>query len=88
MTDMTAKTNNMEKVYLVPNTDGSWKTQITDVSPSTDAALLSAEGPYPVKVYYGRVDLNGSASVEREICHSRTDLVQTLNWLGLTTISP
>lgn len=83
MTDMTPKTNDMEKVYLVPKADGSWKTQITDVSPTSDAALLSAEGPYPVKVYYGRIDLNGSSSVEREICHSRADLVQTLNWLGL-----
>ena len=82
MTNTASKTNDFAKVYLVPNTDGTWKTQITDVSPASDAALLSEEGAYPVKVYYSRIDLNGSSTVERDICHNRGDLIQTLNWLG------
>ena len=82
MTSVATNPNDMANVYLVPKTDGSWKTQITNVSPAPDAALLTKEGAYPVKVYYSRIDLNGSSSIERDICHNRSDLVQTLNWIG------
>ena len=82
MTDMTTKQNESEKVYLVPNANGTWETVIADTAPAPNAAPLSAEGSYPVKMYYGRIDLNGSCTVEMEVCRNRDTLIQTLNWIG------
>ena len=82
MTDVTTKQNESEKVYLVPNTNGTWETVIAATAPVPNAALLSAEGSYPVKMYYGRIDLNGSSTVEMEVCHDRDTLIHVLNWIG------
>ena len=82
MTDVTTKQNVSKKVYLVPNTNGTWETVIADIAPAPNAASLSAEGSYPVKTYYGRIDLNGSSTVEMEVCHDRDTLIQVLNWIG------
>lgn len=80
---MNASMNTTKKtVYLVPKTDGTWKTMITDTPPTSDAASISTEGHYPVDVYYHRIDLNGSCVFEKECCQTREDLISTLDWLG------
>ena len=69
-------------IYLVPKTDGTWKTMLTDPPPTSDAASISKEGHYPVDVYYHRIDLNGSCVFEKECCQTREDLISMLDWLG------
>lgn len=71
-----------DKVYLVPNADGTWKTIITNTPPTSDAALISNEGTYPVDVYYYRSDLNGSSTLEKDCCQTREELIHLLDWLS------
>lgn len=85
----TSKKNaDSEKVYLVPNTDGTWKTMITDTLPTSDAAVITTEGTYPVDIYYHRIDLNGSCTLEKECCQTREELTSTLDWLGKCGSAP
>ena len=73
---------NQKTVYLVPNSDDTWTTKVSDTLPVPGAAALCKEGTYPVDVYYSRMDLNGSRVYEQDICQNREELLQSLNWIG------
>lgn len=72
-----------EKVFigLRLNKDNTWLADIDDGT-SDGVVRLVAENTYPVKFYYSRTDLNGSGCIEMDLCHSRQELLDSLNWCG------
>lgn len=82
MEETNKKKTSSEKVFLVPKADDTWKTVIADTLPVPAAAALSAEGEYPVEVYYRRTDLNGSGTIEMDHCQNRDELARSLDWIG------
>ena len=72
----------MNHVYLIPHEDGTYEARIQPSAPCESAAMLTAEGEYPVKCGYRRVDLNGSAVYESYTCANREELLAGLNCDG------
>lgn len=73
----------MNNVYLVPRDDGTYEAFVAPVAPSENAALLVAEGDYPVECYYYRKDMNGDSILESsEYCNQHA-LIVGLNSHGL-----
>ena len=81
-TILTSIKDRKKAIYLTPNADRSWSASISALPDYSNSALLTTEKTYPATLYYSRTDLNGSSVMEREICQSRVELLQTLNWLG------
>lgn len=76
------KQENANCVYLIPGSDGKWSAVVSADNPVSSSALLTPEGPYPVDLYYARLDMNGSSNLERETIADRKSLLETLNWIG------
>lgn len=72
----------MNNVYLLPHDDGTYEAYISPVAPSEKAALLTAEGEYPVECYYRRHDLNGDGIIESYTCSNREELIDRLSYDG------
>lgn len=72
----------MNNVYLVPHDDGTYEACISPVAPSENAALLTAEGKYPVECYYRRMDANGDGVYEMHKCSTQEELIEALNYDG------
>ena len=73
----------MNNIYLVPNDDGTYEAFAAPVAPAENAALLVAEGEYPVECYYYRQDMNGDSILElSEYCNQHA-LIWGLNSHGL-----
>lgn len=69
-------------IALTTNADRTWSAGITQDISHNHAVPLTAEGSYPVELFYRRTDMNGSSVFESETCPNRDTLLQTLNWLG------
>lgn len=69
-------------VYLRLNENRDWSAEVDRECPGPGAVLFVQEGKYPVEVYYERTDLNGSSVMEKDVCESRKDLIESLNWMG------
>ncbi len=71
-------------IYLIEDTkdQGLWQAKIGTANDKR-GALLTEEQGYPVMLYYARIDLNGSTSIERDHITTQAQLLQTLNWCGM-----
>ena len=84
MDNLDQKTINKDgsAVYLQLNEDNTWSADFSSNGEGAKALKLCDEKNYPVSVYYVRYDLNGSDVHEEDICHDRTELMESLNWRG------
>jgi hypothetical protein len=73
----------MNNIYLVPNDDGTYEAFASPVTPTENAALLVAEGEYPVECYYYRKDMNGDSILESSEYTNQNTLIWGLNSHGL-----
>lgn len=73
----------MNNIYLVPNDDGTYEAFAAPVAPTENAALLVAEGEYPVECYYYRQDMNGDSILESSEYCNQNALIWGLNSHGL-----
>ena len=69
-------------IYLHAREDKTWQAIASEDSQKDDAVFFVGEGSYPAELYFVRFDMNGSSVMEREYCHSREELLETLNWIG------
>lgn len=72
----------MNNVYLIPHANGTYEAAITSMTPSENAVLLTAEGEYPVEVYYYRFDANGDSILEKTDYANSKDLIYGLKGHG------
>ena len=82
ITNKKRKVKFINNVYLIPHNDGTYEATVSAVTPPGFAALLTAEGEYPVKYYYHRMDANGDGILEVEVCANREELIAALNYNG------
>ena len=74
--------SDINNVFLVPDKNQFWSAVISVQPPASNAVLLTAEESYPIELFYERLDLNGSGITDGYICHDRSELLETLNWIG------
>lgn len=77
-----------ERIYLKLDENREWRALVGVERPCEGAVLFVEEQEYPAKFYYSRTDLNGSASVEMDVCENRDELLQSLNWMGECGYTP
>lgn len=80
--------SNEKSVYLFPCAEGKWNAMVSDVAPNNESVNFTQVGEYPASLYYYRVDINGSGSLECETCKDEKELIKNLNWIGECGYTP
>ena len=73
---------NRNNVYLIPCGDRAYHCTVSETPPTPSAIFMVAEGSYPVELWWIRHDLNMCRIWEMQICESREELVELLDFLG------
>lgn len=76
------------QIYLTLNADRVWSADVPLGRVEAKAVRFCEEKNYPVDLFYYRTDLNGSGSVEKDVCRDRYELLKSLNWLGECGYTP
>lgn len=76
------KGNEGSRIYLIPGSDGTWSAASAADARASSGVFFVKEGSYPVDLYYSRLDLNGSSTMEKETCPDQKTLLEALNWIG------
>lgn len=71
-----------DNIYLKMNENREWSAMVGTESPCEGAVLFVEEQDYPVDIVYYRTDINGSSSMEVDLCRNREELLKSLNWIG------
>ena len=66
-------------LYLSINKDRVWSASSSALRADNHAVRFCEEKDYPVDLYYARTDINGSSSIEKDVCNNRDNLIKTLN---------
>lgn len=76
-------------IYISMNKETAVWSAVTSASRADNHAVrFCEEKEYPVDLYFMRTDINGSGIMEKEVCHNREELMQTLNYLGECGFTP
>lgn len=76
------------QIYLTLNADRVWSADVPHGRVDAKAVRFCEEKEYPVELYYYRTDINGSSSLELDVCQDRRELLKSLNWLGQCGYTP
>lgn len=76
------KGNEGSRICLFPGSDGTWSAASAADAQASSGVFFVQEGSYPVDLYYSRLDLNGSSTMEKETCPDQKTLLEALNWIG------
>ena len=73
-----------EKVYLIPNSDGTYYAQVSCRKPAENAIYLVDEGTYPTQILARREYSYGYKVWDVHYVRNRTEMLTSLNWMGKT----
>lgn len=76
-------------IYISMNKETAVWSAVASASRADNHPIrFCAEKEYPVDLYFMRSDINGSSSLEKEVCRNRGELLKTLNYLGECGFTP